>query len=335
MSIQTILISILNWNTADATLACVQSVLDLAIPPGVTLSLIVIDNGSERDDFQRLRQGLLQHARADVVLHREERNHGFAGGHNIAIRQAIDCRHDYIWLVNSDALIEERQTLATLTAAMQADPRCGAASPVIVTLEDARKVQFAGAMHDWSHRQSPRFDVEESKKLHEKSAEHLWVLGTAILFRVAALREVGLLDERLFAYFEDDDIAARLSRAGWHSRVVFDAVVRHPQFRTETDRPAYYFYLMKRNYLIFWYQHTPAPFRKMLLLKLLDQSLFEANKLYRKGFMRQGDASLLGIHDFLMRRYGPPDLSRRVPLFMRLLCRLFRVQQAQALANVK
>lgn len=335
MSNQSILISILNWNTAEATLACVQSVLDLATPPGVTLSLIVIDNGSERDDFDLLQQGLAHHAQGAIMLHREDRNRGFAGGHNIAIRRAIDQHNDLIWLVNSDALIDDAQTLATLASAMQADPKCGAASPVIMTLDDARKVQFAGATHDWNRRQSPRHNIEESKKLQEKSADHLWVLGTAILFRVQALREVGPLDERLFAYFEDDDIAARLSRAGWRSRMVFDAVVRHPQFRTETDRPAYYFYLMKRNYLIFWYEHTPAPYRRLLFLKLLDQSLFEANKLYRKGFVRQGDASLLGIYDFLTRRYGPPDLTRRVPLFMKLLCRLFRVQQANALANLK
>lgn len=332
---QSILISILNWNTADATLACVQSVLDLASPAGMAVSLIVIDNGSENDDFDRLQQGLTKHTQRNLVLHREDVNRGFAGGHNIAIRRAIDQENDFIWLVNSDALIDEPDTLSTLAAAMLADRKCGATSPVIMTLDNARKVQFAGATHDWHRRQSPRFDIEESKKLHERSAEHLWVLGTAILFRVEALREVGELDERLFAYFEDDDIAARLSRAGWCSRVVFDAVVRHPQFRTETDRPAYYFYLMKRNYLFFWYKHTPAPYRKMLFLKLLDQSLFEANKLYRKGFVRQGDASLLGIYDFMMRRYGPPDLSRPVPIAMKLLCKLFRVQQAQALANLK
>ena len=328
---QVVWISVLNWNTAAVTLDCVHSLLALDVPPTFSLAVHVIDNGSAADDFQLLAAGL---AGTAVTLHREERNLGFAGGHNIAIKKSFDAGVDFVWLVNSDALIEDAATLAVLLDAMQGDPACGAASPVIITSDAARKVQFAGARHDWSRRQSQRFGIEESKKLHASRADHLWVLGTAVLYRVRALQEVGLFDERLFAYFEDDDLGARLANAGWTSRMVFEAVVRHPQFRTETDRPPYYFYLMKRNYLIFWYENTPPPHRRLLFLKLLDQSIFEANKLYRKGFVKQGDASLLGIYDFLLKRYGAPDLSRRVPVAMKLLRWVCGIQQARALKSV-
>jgi GT2 family glycosyltransferase len=328
---KTVWISVLNWNTAEVTLDCVRSLLALTVPHDYSVSIHVIDNGSRRDDYRLLQDRV---AGLPVALHRQEHNLGFAGGHNISIRKALDADVDFVWLVNSDALIEGAATLALLLDAMVASPRCGAVSPVIVASDDTRKVQFAGARHDWSRRQSQRFGIEESRKLHASPVEHLWVLGTAVLYRMQALREVGLLDERLFAYFEDDDLGARLGKAGWTSRMVFDAVVRHPQFRTETDRPPYYFYLMKRNYLIFWYENTPAPHRRLLFLKLLDQSIFEANKLYRKGFVKQGDASLLGIYDFLLNRYGAPDLSRRVPVVMRMLRWACGIQQARALDRV-
>ena len=100
---QTILISILNWNSAAVTLECVQSLLALRPSGAYQASIVVIDNGSAEQDYQLLRQGIDPNR---VTLLRQDANLGFAGGHNVAMRMALAQDMDYIWLVNSDAVID-------------------------------------------------------------------------------------------------------------------------------------------------------------------------------------------------------------------------------------
>ena len=63
-------------------------------------------------------------------------------------------------------------------------------------------------------------------------------------------------------------------------------------------------------------------YRRLLWLKLMDTALFDVNRIYRLGLQSQGDAALLGIFDFVCRRFGPPELNRKVPFFLRLMCKV-------------
>lgn len=302
-----VLISVLNWNTAPATLACVEGLLKLQVPSGTTVVCQVIDNGSADADFAALERGLP----AGCALLRHTHNLGFAGGHNAAIRQAMAAGIDFVWLFNSDASAVHAQTLALLLAEMAAHPRCGAVSPTMQNQNG--QLYFSGGIHDWAQRRSVWPALAENLVQQDLMPSNRWVPGTALLLRTAALRDVGLLNENMFAYFEDDDMGARLAVAGWTSRVAFGAAVQHAMPRSDTERGSYYFYLMQRNYLMFWWEHTPPAHRRLLWLRLLDQAFYEANKLYGAGHCGHGDASLLGIYDFLRRRHGAPVLARPVP----------------------
>ena len=54
-----------------------------------------------------------------------------------------------------------------------------------------------------------------------------WVTGAVMLLRKAALDEVGLLDERFFLYFEDEDLCCRMWGAGWQVVYVPTAQAYH------------------------------------------------------------------------------------------------------------
>jgi GT2 family glycosyltransferase len=73
--------------------------------------------------------------------------------------------------------------------------------------------------------------------------------GAAVLYRAAALREVGTLDPALFMYHEDSDLGWRLRLAGWEAMLAPDAVVHHAY---DFERPAWKrkFYYVERNRLI-------------------------------------------------------------------------------------
>lgn len=312
-----VLISILNWNGAAQTLDCVRDLLRQELPEDARADILVIDNGSAPADADMLARGLTA---LPVVLRREAVNHGFAGGHNLALMRALDEGYDFLWLVNSDAVMGNVDVLAQLLAVMTANGRCGAASPLLAILDQPEKVYFCGNFHDWTQLETQRArDVDDARATAGRRLAQQWVPGTAMLLRTQALRAVGPLDERLFAYYEDDELCARLAAHGWHCAVAYDARVLHAMPRRETDRPPYYFYLMARNRLIFWHGSTPAAHRHRLGLKLLDRALYDVNRLYYRGFPEQARAALLGINDFLGRRYGRPMLDRRPGLGLRLL----------------
>lgn len=312
-----VLVSILNWNGAAQTVECVRDLLRQQLPDAARADILVIDNGSAAPDAQALADGL---AGLPVRLRREHVNHGFAGGHNLAVADALAQGYDFLWLVNNDAVMGDEHVLARLLALMAADPRCGAASPLLAILDQPEKVYFCGNFHDWASGTTQRArDVDEARRLAPARLAQQWVPGTAMLLRLDALRAAGALDERMFAYYEDDELCARLAAAGWHSAVAYDARVLHAMPKRETDRPPYYFYLMARNHLIFWHGSTPAAHRRALALKLLDRALYDVNRLRYRGYPQHAEAALLGVEDFLRRRHGRPQLARRAGLPLRWL----------------
>lgn len=315
-----VLISILNWNGAAKTLHCLESIKDeQAVASAVAdVSVLVIDNGSAPDDRARLEKMIPPFATLQCV----PSNLGFTGGHNIAIATAIEEAYDFIWLLNNDAEVVPG-TLLKLVNEIVLDEKTGAVSPVLRNSEDRSTVMRCVNTHNWRDWESNRIvSFDEARRLQADAPGSIWLDGTAILFRVKALEQTGPLDDRLFAYYDDDDIGTRLARRGWHSRCVFDATVYHDVRWTYEEYPPYLVYLLQRNQMLFYYNHSPAPYRKRLYLRLVDKAFFEANRRRNRGLPAQADVMLLAIEDFVRGRFGAPRLDRKVAWWARALARV-------------
>lgn len=86
--------------------------------------------------------------------------------------------------------------------------------------------------------------------------------GGAVLLRREYLDDVGLLDERLFLYYEDLELAWRGRRRGWRYRYVPESTVRHLHAATSDAHSARKHYFDERNRLLVLTRH--APFRSVL-----------------------------------------------------------------------
>ncbi|WP_332876073.1 glycosyltransferase [Massilia sp. S19_KUP03_FR1] len=325
-----VLVSILNWNTSEMTGECVESVMKMRVDPGVSLTILVIDNGSAAPDWENLQRRL---ARLNVELIRNDTNRGFAGGHNVAIKLAHERQMDFIWLVNSDSLLEAN-TLTEVLKVMAADPQCGAVSPVVRILENQEEIDFCGTYHDWENLTFVRAKtVAEGRQMESDRPMDMWLTGTVVLFRMAALRDIGELNAHLFAYYEDDDIGIRLARKGWRNRMAFETSALHATPPAK-QRPPHYFYLMHRNAFLFFVAHTPAAYRARLRWRLMDKAMFTANRLRRKGLASSADACLLGALDGWRGQGGVPALDRRPPLLMQVARKLLLLKHARWLDKV-
>ena len=312
-----IYVSILNWNAAGDTMRCINSLFDSTPLENFKIEIGVIDNASSSSDYLSLKSELIN---KNIKLIRNENNLGFAGGHNILIKEALANEFDYIWVLNNDTIVL-KNTLSELVKTMQREPQCGACSPVIKRLGNSNIVDYCGSTHNWQALSVLHpANLSEAPSYCDKNSKDLWLVGTAIFCRATALQEIGFLNEKLFAYYEDNDIGVRLNNAGWTNRLVFESEIEHACFDgVITDRKPYYFYLMARNSFLFFLNHTPTRHRKLLRLRLTDNSLVVAENLYRMGHSDKANACLLGIADGLAGVGGPPALNRRVPLWLQCL----------------
>ena len=96
--------------------------------------VIVVDNASGEEDL-----GKLILFSKKVKLIKSDVNLGFAGGNNLAIREA---KGDYLLFLNNDTE-EEPNFLAPLVNKMESDPKLGGVSPKIKFFYQPDLIQFA------------------------------------------------------------------------------------------------------------------------------------------------------------------------------------------------
>jgi len=185
---------------------------------GSDLEIVLVDQGETPAD---LPPGL-----ADRVL-RPGGNLGFAAGNDLGIAAAAG---DWVAAVNDDAVVEPGW-LGSLVAALEADPRAAAAQGTNVQLAAPELADGCGlAWNGWW--QAVQLGHGEPAPGPEAGVREVFgASATAVVYRREALRQVAagedVFDSRLFAYYEDVDLAIRLRAAGWRALLVPTARVRH------------------------------------------------------------------------------------------------------------
>jgi len=147
-------------------------------------------------------------------------NSGYGAGHNIAIRKSIERGADFHIVVNADTYFED-DVIGVLFKEMSNDATLGLCAPDI-TDECGRRQFLAKAAPtpgDFLIRLiGPRWlqdnRAEKFQFLEFRDNVNIYApyqSGCFMFFRVAALKDVGLFDERFFMYPEDIDISRRIA----------------------------------------------------------------------------------------------------------------------------
>ena len=158
---------IVNWNTRELTLACLDA-LPRGVGEEISYDVIVVDNGSADGSAEALAE------RDDLVLIRNDDNLGFAAAVNQAYRRSTG---ELVLLLNSDVeLIEGAVT--TLVRFLRKTPRRGGrgatlrqcrrhASAVSLSVSDlrnhTRECQFARPPHS-PRKQTPSACVQDARR---------------------------------------------------------------------------------------------------------------------------------------------------------------------------
>ena len=282
---------IVNWNTRDLLLACLDSLL--RFPPEEAMEIIVVDNASS-DGSADAANGL----NAEIQVIAESKNLGYACGNNEAFSRA---RGEWLLTLNPDTQVFEG-TLQRAIDTLKRRPKDAVLGARLVSPDGTTQKSVRGfptltgifgtlfrldklfpksALGSYS---LPHFDYEE-----EQSASQ--PMGTFLLFRREALEELGdakrPFDEDFPIFFNEVDLLFRLKEKGWCC--VYDPSVRvlhHGGESTKQVRPKMIWeshrslirYLKKHN--LRWWN---APAMALVAVAIWLGALFRA-RTYDVGF---------------------------------------------------
>jgi N-acetylglucosaminyl-diphospho-decaprenol L-rhamnosyltransferase len=200
----------------------------LATATSRSYRVVIADNGSDDGWPQRCAQ------RPDVDLVETGGNVGYGSAANIG---AAD-RAGGGWLVVANPDISWHPgSLDAMLQAAENWPQGGSFGPAIVTPDgalypSARALPSLGrgighALAGWWWPSNPWTASYRNEQGPPTEGPCGWLSGSCLLLRRGAFEQVGGFDTSYFMYFEDVDLAARLTAAGWQNIYVPDSIVGH------------------------------------------------------------------------------------------------------------
>ncbi|MBX4205572.1 glycosyltransferase family 2 protein [Candidatus Microgenomates bacterium] len=212
-------IIIVNWNTKDLLRDCIKSII--SSKPKISYEIIIVDNGSTDGSIEMIEK------MKNILLLKNNRNLGFAKANNQGMKKA---KGDYIFLLNSDTKIKEDAidemyefAESTLDAGvvgarlLNADGSIQPSCFHFPTILNVIKQYWFGAK-GLTDKYFPKGNKPSLVDI---------VVGAAFLITPRARKNVGLLDEGYFFFFEDFDYCRRVNRSGLKTYYLPTAEIVH------------------------------------------------------------------------------------------------------------
>lgn len=220
---------IINHNHGEMIKKTIESLF--ALSPNIPFNVFVLNN--VRDEGTKI---WITKNFPMIQLLENDSPKGFASNVNRVIKHNPD--FDYYLLLNPDVICLHGM-IDSLITVMEKDSKIGAVGPLLLnfdgTIQPSRR-RFASflvlvfrVIHlDKIFKNIPIINQYlMSDHSFEDVTEVDWITGAAMVLRKTALDQVGLMDERFFLYFEDEDICCRMWRSGWKVCYIIEAKAFH------------------------------------------------------------------------------------------------------------
>ena len=238
-------VSIVNTNSRDLLLACLESLR------GQDAEIVVLDNASEDGSAEAVRERF-----PDVRLIAQDFRAGFGANHNAVIR-ATSGR--YVYVLNEDTTSDD-WAFERLVARLDANRRVAALGPRLV-YPDGRHQDSAWRFPSPAAATLGLLSLGKVgvKQSHGSAPRRVdWVMGAALLLRRDAIDQVGAFDEEFFLYSEEVDLQLRLRRAGWEVEYFPEATIVHHESQFSAGIPERRINEMWRSRHRYWRKHHSA-----------------------------------------------------------------------------
>lgn len=294
---------VVHWNQPDECVATVDQLLGSTVPVRVT----VVDNASKHAARAELGAGLAERIDEDLVeILDSPSNSGFGPGANVGLQRFLDRNDarkpdegDWVFVVPHDVQVAPDTIERILDAASQVPTSglcCGDVGDSMVPVIDP---YFGGMVVPGGG--SPGGGSPGGGRPGWEPVDYPH--GTLMGLRRQCIEEVGLFDERFFSYCEEADLALRARRAGWQVGLVRGAAVTNRGLGSSVWTVDY---LQTRNTLLLVQEQSGSYHALVRICFTLVQVVRGTLSPHTRPPVFDAHARLVGIRDFLTRRFGPP-----------------------------
>ena len=225
---------IVNWNDKDVIIDCIQSLLE---QDRNQIDIIISDNGSEDGSVDSLRRRF-----PSIKIIENRKNLGFGSAINRGLSLA---KGDYLLFLNSDLKLHSK-CVGELVKLLESDSNAGGAIPKILHIDQQNTINSLGVLINYTGIAYPNL-LGQKDPNWTKPFES--ACGGIFMLRREVYETVGGFDEDLFLYHEDHDLSWRIRLAGWHLKVIPQAIMYH-HYKFNKGVQKYYSSEKNRLYLL-------------------------------------------------------------------------------------
>ncbi len=283
-------IIIINYNSSEFTLDCVDSILSQTSQK-LSYQIIIVDNASKPEEILKLRE--LKDSPLIEILYSKV-NLGFGGG-NILGAEKASAR--YLFFLNNDCILLN-DCLGMLNDFCNHNPATGLCGAQLYSEEYERIRSFnylptpalkflgAGFLRLFDPQRYP------NRQQHYKTPLKVdLVSGSGLFFRYKAFKEIGGFDPNLFFYCEEEDLSLRLRKMGWDVYFIPGAKYIHFGGGSSSENLV----MLKEYYISLMYffrkHYSAVPYfflRLLYAVKFLRKSLKNGKYFPYVGFILRG-----------------------------------------------
>lgn len=224
MGNSSVAIVLLNWNSYQLTVECLESLEKLNYPD---YHIFIVDNDSQDSSFEDLKKDYMMNKfNLPITFMQSGANLGFAGGNNVAIKKAYEMGYPYIWMLNNDTVVEAN-SLSTLVEAISKDTKTGIVGSKILYYDTDLIWYAGGTINTWTGKTKHLGYKERDIGQYNSSFQVDYVTGCSLLFKRELIDSIGLMQEDYFLYYEETDWNIRAKQENWKIVYVPDSVVYH------------------------------------------------------------------------------------------------------------
>ncbi len=244
-----------NYDQSQVTCEFLESMKEISYK---NVEYFVVDNASPNDT-----PDIIKEKYPYIKLFKTEKNLGFAGGNNVALPY---CKGKYILFINNDTEVDPG-FLEPLVETLENDPKIGMVSPRIQYFHSPGIIQYAG-FTNFNLITTRLFSYGYGKKdngEYTNVSESGSIFGAAMLVPLSVIKEVGMMADVFFLYYEEHDWAAHIKDAGYKIYYQGNSLVLHKEsVATGKDSPFKIYYLT-RGRILFARRNTKG-FKNLLAL---------------------------------------------------------------------
>ncbi len=278
----------INFNGIDCTRDLIET-----IPSSDDIEVIVVDNGSRRDEATELEKLF-----PNIHVVRSRKNLGFAGGNNLGIKAS---HGKYLFFVNNDTIFREFNAEA-LISRLESSENIGIVCPKIRFAWGNNPIQYAGftGLSRITLRNRSVGYGEDDHGQYDTARPTPYAHGAAMLVRREAIERAGYMPECYFLYYEELDWSMMIHRAGYGIWYDPSCTIYHKESQATGQASPQKTYYLTRNRLLFAKRNFSFPILILTYIYLIfivgSRDAMRYSLTHRKEHVK---AVIRGITDFI------------------------------------